>query len=49
MLIGISLTMFGCVQELQEAALAGTYDFVTNSITDTLQAIIPLADYISGS
>ncbi len=37
----------GCATELQEAVLSGAYDFVTNSVSDTLEAILPLADLVA--
>ncbi len=42
-LLGLLCT-FGCDANLQEAALAGLYDFVSGTVSDTLGAVMPIAD-----
>ena len=42
-LVGL-LGTFGCDGNLQEAALAGLYDFVSGTVSDTLGAVISIAD-----
>ena len=42
-LLGL-LGAFGCDGNLQEAALVGLYDFVSGTVSDTLGAVMPIAD-----
>ena len=44
-LLGLLCT-FGCDANLQEAALAGLYDFVAGTVSDTLGTIMPIADAV---
>lgn len=41
-LLGL-LGTFGCDANLQEAALAGLYNFVSETVSDTLGALMPIA------
>ena len=38
------LCTLGCDANRQEAALAGLYDFVSGTVSDTLGAVMPIAD-----
>ncbi|KPK49915.1 MAG: hypothetical protein AMK72_03340 [Planctomycetes bacterium SM23_25] len=40
------LSLTGCGISLQEAAQAGIFDFVAGTITETLSALVPLADVV---
>lgn len=42
--------LFGwsCTSDFRDAAVAGILDFVTGSMTDSLTALLPIADTISG-
>ena len=40
------LGLAGCETHLQEAALAGLYDFVAGTVGDTLSTMMPIADAV---
>ena len=43
------LTTAGCDANLQEAALAGLFDFVSGTVADTLGAFFPVAEALASS
>ena len=45
-LLGL-LCAFGCDANLQEAALAGLYDFVAGTVNETLATIMPISDAVA--
>ena len=49
-LLALPLMSWGCsASDVRDALVAGAMDFVSGTISDTLTALLPIADTISGA